>query len=1459
MSSIQGQSAETPVPPPGEPPAREHPGWHKYGFAALALLGLLGIYAVAGFWGAPRLVETHLSPWLTQRYGLHLGLGRVRFNPFTFEIQADNVVLRNPGATPFLEIAHLAINDAPSALLHDTWKIDNVALTGMTVNLVLAKDGTFNLIELLHRLTPAGSAHTTTPRVMIAKLDIVRAGILFTDLHNAAPAKILMSPIALSMTNLSTLSAVKAKETLTAVLPDGTNLRSHGEIGLEPALSASGEFALNGLQASTWLPFLRGILRIDALKGRADLSARYAFTRTGSLQLADVALSLTDLALSTPTAKMPLITMKKLAANGGSVDPLKHAVSFASLDVAQGGVAVRIDANGQLAWSQLIVRNDAARVGVPPSVALPDWHLAVKSMRLDRVGLDYDDQRSKPPLVASIARIGGALRIDATTGAHGNVAGRDIALHIHDAALPGQPMLKLDDASVTGGSFDLAGMTVAASDIALQDGTVSVARNTDGSIDWQRRFAAAPGHHAATSAGRHPWQYDFARIGISNIDVALADRSMTPVFHYPLHLRSLTAHDVANSGSTPVRFDARIAAHDGGTLDAHGSIAPQGTNLQAHVQLDQLVLTPFSALALRRTGFTPAGGPLTLSADLRDAGGWTLDDLNASLPHFTLRRPRETEPLFAAARLNIQGAKVAFSQRTVVVGELSLATGVVRAQVQKSGRFDWQVAYPASRIAPQPAAARAATPAHAWNIRVATFQARAMAAHLVDLSGAVSRRLDVDRFDIAMAMQMSVGGAQAQVAAQNLQASMHEARFSMDGSQQPAVSITSASLSNGGFNLHARRMTASTLTVRGGSARIVRDANGRLNLLDAESRKSAAAPAAPAAGRAWQYSVGTIQIAHFTTNVADRAYTPALALGATFDATAHDVANDSKARFDATLALADAGGSVKASGTGTPDTGEFHADVVARAIALAPLQPVLTRYTRLALAAGQASGDLAIVHAAHAGRAIQVTGQLGLKNIILNETDTNAHALSLERLDARDIAFSGQDNRLTVGDIQIVHPDAKIAVEKNHSVNLERFLKRDAGATPKAEPPSGTGPHAAPFQLAIHRIGVRGGSVDFSDQSLVLPFSTKVSAVQATIVGVFNHGDRHADVTADGTIQSYGSATVNGSIVPFDPRRYTDLRVRFANVRVQPLSPYTATFAGRKVQAGKLWLDLEYKIDHGNLLGKNDVRLSDFTLGERVKSPTAKDIPLNLAVSLLTDSKGEIHLSVPVRGNLDNPHFDIASAITDALRHTLLRVAAAPFHLLGKLFGNDKTSLASIGFAAGNASLAPEQREKLDALVGALRQRPLLQLSIGAPYDERMDTLALQQAQTRRQLAARLTSPGADDADASIVALDDPGTRRALGAMLAQQNNGPLPESPTGPAADSHAAYQAMFDRVSKGQTLNADAAEILATRRAEGIADYLTQHGIARSRVQTGKVQQVSKDDVGLIDAQLTVLAAAP
>jgi hypothetical protein len=680
------------------------------------------------------------------------------------------------------------------------------------------------------------------------------------------------------------------------------------------------------------------------------------------------------------------------------------------------------------------------------------------------------------------------------------------------------------------------------------------------------------------------------------------------------------------------------------------------------------------------------------------------------------------------------------------------------------------------------------------------------------------------------------------------------------------LSITSAEIENGEVNIVQSRVAAQQIRVEGGRTGLVRGKDGRIELAALFANASGATSAAAKSSPSWRYDIGSAQINAFDIALADREFARPLAYEVRVQsATLRHIADDTgPLTFDVSLGVRE-GGKLSAQGTYAIARGEARAKVQIDHFALAPMQPLLARYAALDIKSGALSGSVNVRYAG-GNPDLDIGGAVSVANLLVNESATGDRFLSWKSASADELALKlGAARELSVKEIDVLEPGAKIEISKDRQVNIARVLKPGDVANPaaSARDASSNASKDSVFRMQVGRVLLRRGDVDYSDASLVLPFSTKVTAVSGTIDGLSNHPSRRAAVNARGTVPPYGAATVQGTLLPLDPAQFSDLHVAFQNVLMPPLSPYTATFAGRTIDSGRLWLDLEYKMDDGRLIGKNDVRLADFTLGERVKAPDALDLPLDLALALLKDSKGEVHLSVPVEGNLDNPQFRIGAAIGAAIGDALKRIATAPFRALASLFGGkDAEALASIDFRPGTAALQPEEREKLDTLVRALKERPQLQLVVAAPYDRDADSAALRSEQVRRDVAAQLGLKAGPGPSAGPIAYDDPATQQALEKLLASRSGADAVHATKRDSgsteADRQKPYEAMFQRLVELYPLPDAAAQTLATGRAQAIEDYLVQRGgIDAGRVQIGRVETVRVAHDHEISAQLHVAAA--
>ena len=602
------------------------------------------------------------------------------------------------------------------------------------------------------------------------------------------------------------------------------------------------------------------------------------------------------------------------------------------------------------------------------------------------------------------------------------------------------------------------------------------------------------------------------------------------------------------------------------------------------------------------------------------------------------------------------------------------------------------------------------------------------------------------------------------------------------------LSLTAIALAPTQIDLERRSAKIGGVELKGGSIAARRDAKGAIDLLAALQALAPAASAAPgkveAPAAPWRYAIERVALSGFGASLRDESTKPALDLGFADIALSVTGVTDNRQKplpLKAALRVT-GGGSLTADGTLVPATAAAELQLKLDDLALKPAQSFLGRYAALDIAGGRLAAAGKLVHNANT---TAYRGSLALSDLRLNEAGTQTAFLAWKSLATRQLEVTAK--QLHIAELTLDGLDTQLLIAADKSTNFKRILRRgDAPATASAAPPAGAADDAAAapasavaagpeqkaeapgFLVDIDRLRFRNGELDFADQSLLLPFGTRIHRLRGSLAGLSSRPGAHAQLELDGEVDEYGLARATGQVDIFDPTDFMDIRVIFRNVEMTRLTPYSATFAGRRINSGKLSLDLEYVIKKRQLQSQNKVVMERLVLGERIASPTAKDLPLDLAIALLEDSDGRIDLGLPVSGSLDDPQFSYGGLVWKVITNVLTKIVTAPFRALGALFGGGDEKLESVAFDAGARRLTPPEREKLVKLAAALNKRPALALTVQGSWNE-ADRSALQDLQLRRTLLQKSGYQGDTKGDPGPVALRQPQIQAALEELFAER------------------------------------------------------------------------------------------
>jgi len=567
------------------------------------------------------------------------------------------------------------------------------------------------------------------------------------------------------------------------------------------------------------------------------------------------------------------------------------------------------------------------------------------------------------------------------------------------------------------------------------------------------------------------------------------------------------------------------------------------------------------------------------------------------------------------------------------------------------------------------------------------------------------------------------------------------------------VEIAALGLDETQVDVRRRRVDIGRVHLDGGSLRVARDSEGRINLaelagtggssqsLAATAATAPVSTAAPAPARAWLVNAPDIAVTALRVDVRDELVKPAAAFSfapVNLTLSGYNTAPDARFRFDAG-ARGENLGTLKVAGETNAAFDHYDAQVEAQELNLTALQPYLSTYTQITLKSGQLNSKL-VVSGTPQG-ALQVKGEVAVDKLAAIDNALKQDLLKWDRLTVSGIDYGSAPAKLAIERIDARAPYARLIIAPDQTLNISRLFAPAAGSQPAAvqtvrgadEQVHAPGGNPGAMRISIGAVKVQGGSANFADYWIKPNYAVSLQELAGGISGLSSDPRSRAKVDLKGRVDRYAPAEIQGTLNLLSAALYTDIHVKFDGVEMTSVTPYSGHFAGYAIEKGKLSIDVNYLVEDRKLAAKQKFVIDQLQLGDRVDSPDAVKLPLKLAVALLKDRNGVIDLELPLTGSLDDPQFRVGPLIWKAFVGLLGKIVTSPFTLLAKL-GGRSDEINQVDFDAGSPALDAAAQERMTALSKALVERPALELEVPTAYAPDADGHALALAALERRL-----------------------------------------------------------------------------------------------------------------------------
>ena len=370
-------------------------------------LGLGVAFVLAGFFAVPPILKSQLEQAVSEATGRAATVGRITFNPFTWQATLSDFTLQDRAAGPPLLTLREVVADVSSASLwHRAPVFDALRIAEPRVHLVRRTDGSYNVQDLIDRAL--ADSPGPPPKFSLNNIEVVGGGVTFDDQPLARQHAV--TGVELAIPFLSSLPVdveVKVAPRLRATV-NGTAFGLDGTTTpFANPREASLDVNLDAMPLPAYVAYLPVKPNVKLARGALTTRLKIAFREgegaqrtlhvTGDARVDDLALTRLD--------GEPLLAFGRAALTLAGIDVFARSVDIADLTLVAPQVDVRRDRTGNVEWERPLFDAPAAPAMTPAAPAAAPWTLTVRKIGVTEGTVRIADDAVAPSFRAVLSDV----------------------------------------------------------------------------------------------------------------------------------------------------------------------------------------------------------------------------------------------------------------------------------------------------------------------------------------------------------------------------------------------------------------------------------------------------------------------------------------------------------------------------------------------------------------------------------------------------------------------------------------------------------------------------------------------------------------------------------------------------------------------------------------------------------------------------------------------------------------------------------------------------------------------------------------------------------------------------------------------------------------------------------------------------------------------------------------------
>ncbi|MFK8012091.1 MAG: DUF748 domain-containing protein, partial [Marinicellaceae bacterium] len=243
-------------------------------------------------------------------------------------------------------------------------------------------------------------------------------------------------------------------------------------------------------------------------------------------------------------------------------------------------------------------------------------------------------------------------------------------------------------------------------------------------------------------------------------------------------------------------------------------------------------------------------------------------------------------------------------------------------------------------------------------------------------------------------------------------------------------------------------------------------------------------------------------------------------------------------------------------------------------------------------------------------------GWIKFNELELNDNNKQPF-FSVNELHLNETTIDSKSKKISLSSIVIDKAQGELIVSENQQLNVSNITANNSETDENQ-----VNSDDESWIIDIKEIELIDAQTSLTDKSIQPNYHTELSKINGNIKGLSSANLSKADINLTGLLDTYGKLNIEGQINPLSEKAYTDISINIENLDLQNFSSYSGQYLGFPINIGKVDFDLNYKLNESLLKGLNNLEFKQLKFGDKTASKDAINLPLKLAVGLLTDGNG---------------------------------------------------------------------------------------------------------------------------------------------------------------------------------------------------------------------------------------------